>query len=268
MDLITAHRLYSLKLNLKPHRYLVAAFFLVLLTLINSYWYLNHRTYQRIQGATTDLSTSEIIALTNLERARNDLPALVPNDLLTQAALNKAQNMIKLGIFDHYYQSQEGANVNPWQFILDQGYQYHHAGENLARDFFSAEKLVQAWMDSDAHRANLLSPQYTEIGVAVIEGPFLDKDNTTLVVQLFATPLPKGVVVVEREGFDQINVAPILTNEVEEAGAFFNQYPPVLIAASIALLIIAIGTVFFDVIYFHIIRRHALHPPSNELWHH
>lgn len=268
MDLLTARHTVSFYSLPARSKYLIAAVIVGLVMVLNASWMVQIRDRQRVQGTSTTLSTSEIIALTNLERAKKDLPALVPNDLLTQAAMDKAQNMIRTGVFDHYYQTEEGANVNPWQFILDQGYEYHHAGENLARDFFDAEVLVQAWMDSPAHKANILSEQYKEIGVAVVDGPFFDRENTTLVVQLFAAPLPEGLVVVEREGFDEIKVTPVLESEAEQLDQLFSTYPPILIAVSVALLIVAIGTVFFDIFYFHLLHRQNLHPPSKELWRH
>jgi hypothetical protein len=69
-----------------------------------------------------------------------------------------------------------------------------YAGENLARGFDSSADVVTAWMNSLEHRANLLSPNYTDIGFAVEDGT-LTGSETTLVVQEFGSPYnAEGIV--------------------------------------------------------------------------
>ena len=192
-----------------------------MMLLINISWISLHST-KNILGVTDTLSSSQIIALTNLERTKAGVETVKPNEKLTKAAQAKAANMIESENFDHYYTS-DGQTIDPWQFILDAEYNYLHAGENLGKDFFDSQSLVQAWIDSPAHKANLLSPQYSEIGVAVVEGPYLGKDNTTLVVQLFATPItdPSQVPIQPNE----VSVAPLIENQETWVNDFFAQYP-------------------------------------------
>src|SRR5258708_28336998 len=78
--------------------------------------------------------------------------------------------------------------TSPWQFFKNAGYQYYSAGENLARDFSNTSDMMAAWMASPTHRANIVNGRFREIGVAVVDGRLLGSD-TTLVVQLFGTPL-------------------------------------------------------------------------------
>ena len=78
--------------------------------------------------------------------------------------------------------------TEPWKFFTDTGYAYRYAGENLARDFSSAGAAIDAWFASPSHKENMLSSKYKEIGIAVVEGD-LNGVDTTLIVQLFGTPL-------------------------------------------------------------------------------
>jgi hypothetical protein len=167
--------------------------------------------------------------------------------------------MIYAGQFAHYYQSPQG-QMDPWQFIINSGYQYLYAGENLGKDFSSAEKLVTAWMNSPLHRDNLLNPNYSEIGVAVIEGPYLDKKDTTLIVQMLASPLPPGAELVT-QGRYQAN--PLISDN--HSGLLSNYsglvWPVLLLVATLALMI------FGMVVMMGII----IHPPrtvNRKLWRH
>src|SRR3990172_2370572 len=99
--------------------------------------------------------------------------------------------MITTDNFEHSYQTAEGA-IEPWQFILDTGYNYSHAGENLARDFLSAQSLVKAWMDSPEHRANLLSHHYGKPGTAAPPAPSFGRPQPSIVVHFLAVEPPAG----------------------------------------------------------------------------
>jgi hypothetical protein len=84
--------------------------------------------------------------------------------------------------FAHY--SPDG--VSPWHWFDKAGYDYLHAGENLAVHFTESDAVVDAWMDSPTHRANIMNGLYTEIGVGTARGEY--KGYPTLfVVQLFGT---------------------------------------------------------------------------------
>lgn len=235
----------------------------VMLLLLNSAWVSYHLS-SRIQGTTTDLTPSQILAFTNLERTKAGINTLTPNDLLTAAAQAKAENMLTTGNFDHYYQSGENT-INPWQFILEAGYQYSHAGENLGKSFHSSQELVQAWMDSPSHKANLLSPDYTEIGVAVVDGPFKDKAYDTVIVQLFATPAGPGQISIQPEEFDRVNIAPLIQKQDSWVAGFFNQYPLFLFLMTSIITAVVGLTILVDLTKGKKLRRHN---PSSDLWLH
>lgn len=126
------------------------------------------------------ISTENIIRLTNQERAASGLNTLSENSQLDAAALAKANNMFEQQYWDHFGPNGE----TPWQFIRAEGYNYVYAGENLAKGFQTAEGVHEAWMASPTHAANIMSGNYKDIGVAVVQGMLLGK-QTTLVVQMF-----------------------------------------------------------------------------------
>lgn len=131
----------------------------------------------------SSISSANIVSLTNVQREKYGLSKVKNNSKLASAALAKANNMFKEQYWNHFGPNGE----TPWQFIKASGYTYVYAGENLAKGFKTAEGVMEAWMASPTHRENLLSGNYTEIGVAVVNGTLLG-ENTMLVVQMFANP--------------------------------------------------------------------------------
>jgi hypothetical protein len=128
----------------------------------------------------SSITPSNIIELTNADRTKYGLNTLKSNSKLSSAALAKANNMFKLQYWNHFGPNGE----SPWDFIHDSGYTYVYAGENLAKGFKTAQGVEEAWLASPTHRANLLSGNYKEIGVAVVSGKLLGED-ILLVVQMF-----------------------------------------------------------------------------------
>lgn len=127
-------------------------------------------------------SSDSLVTLTNSARSQNGLGALVTNSNLSSAAYAKAQDMLSDGYFAH--NSPDGKT--PWDFINESGYVYTYAGENLAIGYTDAAELFNAWMDSPTHRENILSNNYREIGMAVVEGNF-QGTQTIVAVQEFGT---------------------------------------------------------------------------------
>lgn len=136
--------------------------------------------YAGVLGATTDITAQDLLAITNKDRMTNGLQPLTLNSELSQAALMKAKYMFDKNFWAH--NAPDG--TTPWVFIKNAGYNYVYAGENLARGFTSSSDVVDAWMASPTHRQNMLSPNYQEIGFAIMDGKLLG-ENTTLVVEMF-----------------------------------------------------------------------------------
>jgi len=130
-----------------------------------------------------EVTGDALLELINEDRESAGLSSLKLNDQLNLAAYQKAQDMIENQYFAHC--SPEG--IDPWYWFSQAGYRYQYAGENLAIHFFDSEEVYRAWMNSDSHRANILNPNYQEIGMAVVHDEF-DGRPTAIVVQLFGTP--------------------------------------------------------------------------------
>ena len=149
-----------------------------------------HNTYPAVLGDSTSITVNDLFKDTNLQREANGLAPLKLNPDLTKAAQMKADNMFK----EDYWAHVAPDGTTPWVWIRDAGYNYLYAGENLARGFNDSDSVVTAWMNSPEHRANMLSPNYTDIGFAVESGT-LTGTQTTLVVQEFGSPYnPDGTV--------------------------------------------------------------------------
>ncbi len=126
----------------------------------------------------------EVITFTNVERARSNLSFVEKHPLLQAAAQAKAEDMATKGYFSHT--GPDGKE--PWAWLTEAGYPYAVAGENLAVRFSESADVVEAWMASPGHRANIVKPVYSEIGVGVAEGVYQGAP-ATFVVQYFARPV-------------------------------------------------------------------------------
>lgn len=133
-------------------------------------------------------SASSLVSMTNDQRSQGGLATLSTNQALANAALAKANDMFAKGYFAHT--SPDGKT--PWDFIHQAGYNYTYAGENLAISYDDASDLMQAWMNSASHRDNILSPNFKEIGIAVVSGNF-NGSETIIVAQEFGAPINSSV---------------------------------------------------------------------------
>jgi len=132
-----------------------------------------------VLGVDSNITATQIIEDTNKERAKNNLPSLIENQALSNAAKLKAQNMFA----ENYWAHNSPDGTTPWFFIKEAGYNYVYAGENLARGFSNSKDVVNAWMASNAgHRDNILSSNFKDVGFAVKSGK-LNGEETFLVVQ-------------------------------------------------------------------------------------
>lgn len=129
------------------------------------------------------ITTARIVQLTNNERKKKGLVELTVSDKLARAAQDKGEDMLKNQYFAHI----SPTGVTPWFWMAKYDYIYQVAGENLAIDFNQAEDVVSAWLASPTHRDNMLFPEYTETGIAVVTGPF-QGGTSTIVVHEFGRP--------------------------------------------------------------------------------
>jgi hypothetical protein len=142
-----------------------------------------------VLGRVSDISASDLVADTNVEREKASLPDLKVNDQLTSAAFAKAKDMFA----NNYWAHVSPSGVTPWKWIGDAGYNYNVAGENLAKNYPTAQATLNAWMGSTTHRENILNAKYQDVGFAVVDG-LLDGRNTTLVVAYYGAPATAAAV--------------------------------------------------------------------------
>ena len=106
----------------------------------------------------------QILALVNEQRAAYGLNALSLDDSLSAGAQTKAQDMRQNSYFSH----QSPLYGSPFDMMRSFGISYRYAGENIAMGYDSPEAVVSAWMQSEGHRANILSPDFTQLGVGFV----------------------------------------------------------------------------------------------------
>lgn len=157
-----------------------------------------------ILGYASNISPDDVIRQTNEQRARLGLQPLAYNGVLSAAAAAKGQDMFA----NQYWAHTSPTGKEPWDFMSESGYTYRVAGENLARDFMNTSTMVDAWMASPTHKANVVNSRYTEIGVAVING-HLQGTDTTLVVQMFGTPRTAVAAVPTTNQVAQVQATPV-----------------------------------------------------------
>jgi len=164
-----------------------------------------HRQYPAVLGDSTgNITVADLLKDTNMEREANGLAPLNLNPELTHAAEMKAKDMFAKDYWAHV--SPDG--TTPWVWIRDSGYDYLYAGENLARGFNTSADVVTAWMNSPEHRANMLSPNYTDIGFAVQSGTLTGSD-TTLVVQEFGSPYKANATTADTSSVSSVSPTPV-----------------------------------------------------------
>ncbi len=110
-------------------------------------------------------SEQAIIDLTNQQRMLNGLAPLAASEKLVQAAQIHAGNMARLDQMSHTLAGVAQPDLASRAQAV--GYDYAKLGENIAFRYAGAPEVVAGWMDSAGHRANILDPSYTEIGVAI-----------------------------------------------------------------------------------------------------
>jgi len=111
----------------------------------------------------------QVVDLTNQERAKQGLPALKVDLELSKVAREKSSDMQKNNYFSH----TSPTYGSPFDMMKQFGISYKTAGENIAKGQRTPQEVVNAWMNSSGHRQNILSSNFTHIGVGhVAEGNY------------------------------------------------------------------------------------------------
>lgn len=115
-------------------------------------------------GSTVSQYEREVVSLCNEIRASYGLSPLTINEKLCQLAEMKSQDMADRNYFDH----QSPTYGSPFDMLKSHGVSYRSAGENIAKGYSTPQAVVDAWMKSEGHRANILNSTYAEIGVGYV----------------------------------------------------------------------------------------------------
>ncbi len=108
----------------------------------------------------------EVVRLVNEIRAQNGLGALTYDWELSRVARYKSQDMKDNKYFSH----TSPVYGSPFQMMKSFGITYRSAGENIARGYATPQAVVNGWMNSSGHRANILNASFTRIGVGYVAG--------------------------------------------------------------------------------------------------
>lgn len=114
--------------------------------------------------STVSAYESEVIRLVNVQRTQNGLKPLTANWELSRVARYKSQDMVD----NRYFSHTSPTYGTPFQMIRNFGLSFRTAGENIAYGQRTPQAVVNAWMNSSGHRANILNASYTQIGVGYV----------------------------------------------------------------------------------------------------
>ena len=116
------------------------------------------------KDTTVEAYEAEVIRLVNEIRVQYGLQPLKTNWELSRVARYKSQDMVD----KHYFSHTSPTYGSPFQMMKAFGLSYRTAGENIAYGQRTPQEVVNAWMNSSGHRANILNSSYTQIGVGYV----------------------------------------------------------------------------------------------------
>ncbi|MCJ0196059.1 sporulation protein [Clostridioides difficile] len=107
----------------------------------------------------------EVVDLVNIERAKAGLNPLTLDSSISNVATKKSQDMIDNNYFSH----NSPTYGSPFDMLKKFGISYKTAGENIAMGQKTPKEVVNAWMNSEGHRKNIMNPNFSKIGVGVAQ---------------------------------------------------------------------------------------------------
>lgn len=126
---------------------------------------------QNANNSSTSAYASQVVTLVNQERVKAGLSTLVGDPALANMALDKAKDMYNNKYFDH----NSPTYGSPFDMMKAYGIRYTYAGENIAKGQRNPQEVMNAWMNSTGHRQNILSPNFTKIGVSYYNGEWVQE---------------------------------------------------------------------------------------------
>ncbi len=135
----------------------------------------------------SDLTTLNILEAINNQRQLRDLTTLNTNAILTKAAQTKSDDMQAR----HYFSHVDPGGHYIWDTIVADGYTpYLRLGENLAIEFYDTDSLINAWMNSPEHRANILNAGFVDQGMGLTFGNVAQGQYYSAITNTFGTLAP------------------------------------------------------------------------------
>lgn len=122
-------------------------------------------TKQNTTASSVSAYEKEVVDLTNAERTKRGLKPLKLDEKLSGVARKKSEDMRNKNYFDH----NSPTYGSPFDMMKKFGITYRTAGENIAKGQRTPKEVVQAWMNSEGHRKNILNPDFTNIGVGYVK---------------------------------------------------------------------------------------------------
>ena len=186
-----------------------------------------------VLGKASNISVTDLVADTNVQREAVHLSDLKLNDQLSNAAFMKAKDMFA----NNYWAHVSPTGVTPWKWLADVGYNYNVAGENLAKNYPTAQATLDAWMASPTHKANVLGAKYQDVGFAVVDGT-LNGQSTMLVVAYYGAP----VSAVEAATDQKVTITPAVggSNPLTYFGSAIQSLNPATIGVLGMLVIVGL----------------------------
>ncbi|URN94842.1 MAG: CAP domain-containing protein [Candidatus Pristimantibacillus lignocellulolyticus] len=120
-------------------------------------------------NSSVSATQNEILKLVNAQRASAGLSALSLDASLNTVAMEKARDMD----VNNYFSHNSPTYGSPFDMLKTYGVSYSYAGENIATGQTSAAQVMNDWMNSSGHRANILSANFTKIGVGYVNGEWV-----------------------------------------------------------------------------------------------
>jgi uncharacterized protein YkwD len=131
----------------------------------------------------TPVTPASVLSAMNEHRERRGLPPLQRNARLDAAAADRIRDMFGQAYFDHV--APDG--TEPFVWVRARGYRYSAMGENLAHGQRGARQVVDQWMRSPGHRANILG-RFEDAGIAIAEGSPMGRGRGYTFVAMYGRP--------------------------------------------------------------------------------
>jgi uncharacterized YkwD family protein len=121
---------------------------------------------KEVEQSKPSTEAEQVLQLVNAERSKHGLQPLKMSEELRSIANLKSKDMADKHYFDH----TSPTYGSPFQMLQDFGVHYSAAGENIAAGQRSPEEVMNSWMNSSGHRANILNKNFDTIGIGFYQG--------------------------------------------------------------------------------------------------